>query len=121
MRRQWFIWMIVLCFFCSLFPNEAKAMSVSAKSAILMEQTTGRVLFEKDAHTKRRIASITKIMTAILAIESGKWEELVTVSERAVRTEEIIYLFETRGENCAQTFSIWAYASFWKRCSGGNR
>lgn len=93
MRRQWFIWMIVLCFFCSLFPNETKAMSVSAQSAILMEQTTGRVLFEKDAHTKRRIASITKIMTAILAIESGKWDELVTVSERAVRTEgSSIYL-----------------------------
>ncbi len=63
------------------------AVSVSAKSAILMEQESGRILFEKDAYTKRRIASITKIMTAILAIESGKMNQYVKVSEQAVRTE----------------------------------
>jgi D-alanyl-D-alanine carboxypeptidase (penicillin-binding protein 5/6) len=66
---------------------------VSAKSAILIEQHSGRILFAKDAHTKRRIASITKIMTAILAIESGKLDDTVTVSARAVRTEgSSIYL-----------------------------
>lgn len=60
---------------------------MNAKSAILMEQSTGRILFEKDAFTKRRIASITKIMTAILAIESGKMNKYVTVSEKATYTE----------------------------------
>lgn len=68
---------------------------VSAKSAILIEQHSGRILFAKDAYTKRRIASITKIMTAILAIESGKLDDMVTVSARAVRTEgSSIYLRE---------------------------
>ncbi|MBT2656447.1 D-alanyl-D-alanine carboxypeptidase [Bacillus sp. ISL-18] len=60
---------------------------VSAASAVLIEQKSGRVLFEKDAHTKRRIASITKIMTAILAIESGKMNQYVKVSEQATRAE----------------------------------
>ncbi|KAB2338371.1 D-alanyl-D-alanine carboxypeptidase [Cytobacillus depressus] len=71
-----------------MIPQQAKAsVSVSAHSAILMEQSTGRILFEKDAHTRKRIASITKIMTAILAIESGKMDEMVKVSEKAVRAE----------------------------------
>lgn len=63
------------------------AISVSARNAILMEQDSGRILFEKKAHEKRRIASITKIMTAIIAIESDKLDEVVTVSERAVGIE----------------------------------
>lgn len=68
---------------------------VSAKGAILMEQDSGRVLFEKEAHTPMRIASITKIMTAILAIESGKLDEWVTVSSNAVGVEgSSIYLIE---------------------------
>lgn len=65
----------------------ASGVSVSARSAILMEQETGRVLYEKDAYTQRRIASITKIMTAILAIESGKMNNTVEVSSRASGTE----------------------------------
>jgi serine-type D-Ala-D-Ala carboxypeptidase (penicillin-binding protein 5/6) len=52
-----------------------------------MDQESGRVLFEKQAHTKMRIASITKIMTAILAIESGKLDQMVKVSDRATRAE----------------------------------
>ena len=65
----------------------AEGIDVSARSAILMEQETGRILYEKDAYTQRRIASITKIMTAILAIESGKMDEKVIVSDRAAGTE----------------------------------
>ncbi|RYI31673.1 D-alanyl-D-alanine carboxypeptidase [Bacillus infantis] len=69
------------------------AYSASSGSAILMEQSTGRILYEKDAYTKKRIASITKIMTAILAIESGKLDTKAKVSERAVRAEgSSIYL-----------------------------
>ncbi len=63
------------------------SLDVSAASAVLIEQKSGRILFEKDAHTKRRIASITKIMTAILAIESGKMNQYVKVSEKATRAE----------------------------------
>lgn len=61
---------------------------VSAPSAILMEASTGTVIYEKDADTKLRPASITKIMTLILifdALDEGKitLDEKVTVSEHA--------------------------------------
>ena len=44
---------------------------LSAISAILIDGETGRVLFEKNAHEQRAIASITKLMTALVAVESG--------------------------------------------------
>jgi D-alanyl-D-alanine carboxypeptidase (penicillin-binding protein 5/6) len=78
-----------LSFFISTVPvNKAFASpGVSAQSAILIEQESGRVIYGKKEHEVRRIASITKIMTAILAIDSGKMEEMVTVSKRAEGTE----------------------------------
>lgn len=62
--------------------------SVSAPSALLMEASTGTVIYEKDAHTQLRPASITKIMTLILifdALEKGTvtLSDTVTVSEYA--------------------------------------
>lgn len=85
---------LIISSFLLYFPHKAQASaSVSASSAVLMEQQSGRVLFEKSAHEKKRIASITKIMTAILAIESGKLDETVKVSDNAVGTEgSSIYL-----------------------------
>ncbi|KHF38876.1 D-alanyl-D-alanine carboxypeptidase family protein [Halalkalibacter okhensis] len=72
---------------------EQRNFSVSAQAAVLIEQESGRVLYGKNEHTPLRIASITKIMTAILAIESGKMEDVVKVSSRAEGTEgSSIYL-----------------------------
>ncbi|WP_100488135.1 D-alanyl-D-alanine carboxypeptidase family protein [Sporolactobacillus pectinivorans] len=73
----------------SLFPGQAwgEGPSVSAQSAVLIDQSSGRELFEKNSHEKLPIASITKVMTAILAIESGKMNQMVTVSDRAIKTE----------------------------------
>src|SRR5699024_10434536 len=68
---------------------------VSANNAILIEQSSGRVLFERKAHEQQPIASITKIMTAIIAIESGELNKTVTVSNRAVNAiGSSIYLEE---------------------------
>ena len=66
----------------------ADGISISAKSAILVERSTGRVLFEYEADKQMPPASITKIMTLLLvmeAIESGKlnFETEVTASEHA--------------------------------------
>ncbi|WP_285874789.1 D-alanyl-D-alanine carboxypeptidase family protein [Halalkalibacter oceani] len=72
---------------------ETRNFSVSAEAAILMESESGRVLYAKNEHNPMRIASITKIMTALLAIESGKMDEMVKVSTRAEGTEgSSIYL-----------------------------
>ena len=64
------------------------AVEVSAPSVILMETSTGTVIYEKDADTARPPASVTKIMTILLifdALEAGQigLEDLVTVSEYA--------------------------------------
>ncbi|QOR65320.1 D-alanyl-D-alanine carboxypeptidase [Cytobacillus suaedae] len=82
------IMVTIIMIMLSFLPQKMSAFGdVSARSAILIEQESGRILYSKDIHTERRIASITKIMTAILAVESGKMNELVKVSDKAVRTE----------------------------------
>ena len=64
------------------------AVEISAPSAVLMEASTGKVIFEKDMDTARPPASVTKIMTMLLifdALEDGRIrpEDEVTVSEYA--------------------------------------
>jgi len=65
--------------------NKVNASTTSASSYILMDQITGRVLASKDMNSKRLIASITKIMTAIIAIEEGKINDMVTVDESVLK------------------------------------
>lgn len=60
-----------------------KVPDIDAKAAIVMDTVTGRVLYEKNAYSKVPIASTTKIMTAIVALENGDLNDMVTVSERA--------------------------------------
>lgn len=64
------------------------ALTLETPSAILLEASTGTVIYEKDSHKKMRPASITKIMTLILifeALEKGQFKltDKVTVSEHA--------------------------------------
>ena len=55
---------------------------ISAASAVLMDGASGRVLYEKDAHAPRLIASTTKLMTALTALESGHdLDEVVTIQQ----------------------------------------
>lgn len=57
---------------------------VESPSAIVMEASTGTVLYEKDADSLHYPASITKIMTTLLALENSSLDEVVTFSEDAV-------------------------------------
>ncbi len=59
---------------------------VKARAAILMDAVTGEVLFEKNSRERNAPASTTKIVTAILAIESGRLDEPARVSLRAAAT-----------------------------------
>ena len=66
---------------------------ISAQSAVLIEAYSGRVLYEKNADEKRSMASTTKIMTALLAIESERLDEVVEVTQEMVQVEgSSIYL-----------------------------
>lgn len=60
-----------------------KIPKISAGAAIVMDMDSGRILYEKNAYTRRSIASTTKIMTAIVALENGYDNEDVIVSKRA--------------------------------------
>lgn len=71
------------------------AFDVSADCACLMVQETGEILYEKNSKTKHSIASTTKIMTGIIALENGNVNEVVTVSSNAATQEgSSIYLKE---------------------------
>lgn len=61
------------------FSTNVYALADTSKSAILMDMDTGRVLYEKNIHDSKLIASTTKIMTAVLAIESNRLDEIVTI------------------------------------------
>lgn len=94
--------MLLMTLFCPCIVNAAEEapeetveaaaempeIGIAAPHAILMEASTGTVLYEKDAHTAVPPASVTKIMTMLLifeAIEDGKigLDDTVVVSERA--------------------------------------
>ena len=67
---------------------EGEGINVEASSAILIEPTTGKILYEKNSHEKLAPASVTKIMTMLIAMEavdSGKIKltDKITVSENA--------------------------------------
>lgn len=65
-----------------------KVPEVFSESAILIEATTGTVLYEKNAEEMRYPASITKILTVLLALENGRMDEPITFSEDSVRKTE---------------------------------
>jgi len=63
--------------------EETSASSGSPKAAILVERHTGTILYEKNAHAPLPMASTTKVMTALLALEYGHLDEEVTCSANA--------------------------------------
>jgi len=82
-------WISILC--CALmamFWGEAQAeegetIESSARSAVLIERETGRVLLAHNAAERLPMASTTKVMTALMTLEYGKLEEVVTVGRNA--------------------------------------
>jgi len=82
--------MLLPCFPTSVFADEPKT---GAASAVLLEAGTGKVLYASDANKKLPMASTTKVMTAILALERCALSDTVTVTEEAYGTEgSSIYL-----------------------------
>ena len=93
-RRFFCCTLAVLCLY-SIFPCRILAVETSAASAILMDADSGRVLYERNADRKMLIASTTKILTALVAIEEGDLHDSVKVSREAAYTEgSAMYLTE---------------------------
>lgn len=84
---RFFVCLVVIaCLACPLGcaqEMDAALPSVSARGAILIERESGRVLYEENADQMMPMASITKVMTALLTIEHCDLGEVVTVSRNA--------------------------------------
>ena len=106
---------IIILFLLILLPIKINAFDLG-KSAILMEEDTKRVLVSKNINSKRLIASTTKIMTAIIAIESNKLSKTVKVGSeilesygssiylkigQKIRLEDLVYGLLLRSGNDA--------------------
>ncbi len=75
------IWQVAL-------PAWAEAdIDIKGETAVLIDQQTGRVLYEKEADRKWAPASTTKILTALIALEKGNLNDIVTISKNAAATE----------------------------------
>lgn len=61
-------------------------LKINAPAAICFDRTSKKVVYEKNAYDKRAMASTTKIMTAIVAIENGNLKDVVKVSKKAAWT-----------------------------------
>ena len=70
-----------------VFLMPARALEVSAQSAVVLDGHTGQVLWEKNADQRSLIASTTKIMTALVVLERAKLDDLVTVPPEAQGVE----------------------------------
>lgn len=80
-------YVILIAILCMLLPNTAFAMADSAECACLMDALTGEVIFEKNAYMRHPMASTTKIMTAIVALENSNLDDVVEISENAEMQE----------------------------------
>ncbi|MGI6584354.1 MAG: D-alanyl-D-alanine carboxypeptidase family protein [Lutisporaceae bacterium] len=95
MKRSIAIVIAVIIAALSGFFAVQAAQETSARAAVIMDVNSNRVLYSKNMHEKLPMASTTKIMTTLVAIESGKLDEKVTVSKRASHMEgSSIYLRE---------------------------
>lgn len=72
---------IIFILFGLLFPINTYALETSAHSVIVMDQDSHRILYSKNINDQRSVASISKIMTGILACESGKLENQVKIGD----------------------------------------
>lgn len=76
-------WIVVLFVFFAF--SSVRAMETSAACAIVMDQNSNRILYSKNIHKVRSVASISKIMTGIMAVESGKLDDKVTVGDEILK------------------------------------
>lgn len=87
--RLLIIFIVSTCFLVyNVSPIKAASIITTAESAILMDAVTGKILYEKEAHKELAPASVTKLMTLLVAAEAiemgkAKLTDIVTASERA--------------------------------------
>ena len=92
-RKRIFTWILLFTVSIQVFwwdgiSVSAEPAAIEAPSAVLLESSTGKVIFEQNARERRSPASITKIMTAMIALQSGKLNDTVTITQDNVTLED---------------------------------
>ena len=90
MRNKTYFWVFLVIIMASQIARPsaaAAAPAVTGEAAVLLDSVNGQLLFEKNAKEKIYPASTTKILTAIIALESGKMRDLVTIPLEASLVE----------------------------------
>ncbi len=85
MKKLSILFAFLLCF-CFAQPM-VSALTVSAQYACVLDAQTGRVIFEKNSRERHSMASTTKIMTALTALENSSLDDMITVGKNAAGTE----------------------------------
>jgi D-alanyl-D-alanine carboxypeptidase (penicillin-binding protein 5/6) len=83
---------------------------ITCKTAVLIDATTGGVLYNKEMHTQMYPASITKILTGIVAIKLGKPQDIITVSKNVtdIITHDYASIALSDGEQITQEQALYA-------------
>ncbi len=87
MKRKRGLFLLCLLLLASIFPCRAGAVSTSATAAVLMDADSGRVLYCQNGEARMRIASTTKLMTALVAIRRADLNMVCTVGRDAAGVE----------------------------------
>ncbi len=88
MRLRWLLIIGTLLFWGNLQPTQAEEIALTAKSALLADLATGKILWSRSPDLRCYPASLTKIMTALIILERGNLEDWVTVTKEAAFTGE---------------------------------
>ncbi|MBU8878359.1 D-alanyl-D-alanine carboxypeptidase [Bacillus sp. FJAT-29790] len=91
MKKMILLLVLVFCITTPLIKvadaEENSKPEISSETAILVDSKTGAILFQKNAQNKMYPASLTKIATAIYAIENGNLDDIVTISKEAAEVD----------------------------------
>lgn len=89
MKKFALIFLLCLSMSVSVRAEAVNDPKVEALGAVIIDFETARVLWGKNQHAPMAMASTTKIMTALLALEKGNLQDIVTVSKRAASAPEV--------------------------------
>ncbi len=87
LRLTGIFWGILIVMGLLMRPAQAADLDLTAQAAIVVEASTGRIVYEKNSADRNFPASTTKMVTLLVALENGKLDDIVTVSPAAAGQE----------------------------------
>ena len=87
LRLTGIFWGVLIAMGLLMRPAQAADLALTAQSAIVVEASTGRIVYEKNSEDRNFPASTTKMVTLLVALETGKLDDIVTVSPAAAGQE----------------------------------